>query len=97
MLILLQVLLQLLGFILLSLSLQRHYNDVFGQTQRPTKQTIRLLKFMGFAVLIVAIAYAIYTWGSALGLVYFFATASLVASALAMLLAYFGKIKAVVN
>ncbi|MBE0380472.1 DUF3325 domain-containing protein [Pseudoalteromonas prydzensis] len=95
--ILIQIILQLLGFTLLSLSLQRHYNDVFSQAQRLKKNTCILLRCMGFTMIVVAVVHAINTWGNALGLVYAFATASLVASALAVLFAYTGKIKAIIN
>ncbi|MFY8328235.1 DUF3325 domain-containing protein [Pseudoalteromonas sp. ZZD1] len=97
MLILLQIILQLLGFTLLSLSLQRHYNDVIGQARRLKKSTYLLFRCLGIALLIVATANAIYTWGTALGLVYVFATATLVATTLAILLAYITRLKAMLE
>jgi len=95
--ILIQITLQLLGFTLLSLSLQRHYNDVFSKAQRLKKSTCILLRCAGFTMLIVAIINAIYVWGTALGLVYGFATATLVATALAIIFAYFVRVKALVQ
>lgn len=97
MLILLQILLQVFGFTLLSLSLQRHYNEVLGQRTRLTKRLSALFRCAGFTLLIVAIFNAIYVWGTALGLVYSFATATLVATALAIIFAYFVRIKALVQ
>lgn len=97
MLILLQIILQLLGFTLLSLSLQRHFNDVFSQTQRLKKSTCLLFRCIGFTLLIVTTVNAISTWGAALGLVYAFATATLVATVLAVLLAYAARLKIIVK
>ncbi|MGS0535575.1 DUF3325 family protein [Pseudoalteromonas sp. SaAl2] len=97
MLILLQITLQLLGFILLSLSLQRHYNDIVSQRQQLKKRSCILLRFIGFTLLVVATAKAISMWGIALGLVYAFATATLVATTLAILFAYVTRLKAMLE
>ncbi len=95
MLILVQIVLQLLGFSLLVLSLPRHYSEIFGAAQRATKMARLVFKCMGFSVIIVAIVFALNSWGAALGLVYFFATATLIVTLLAILLAYFRKFKAI--
>ncbi|TGE85560.1 hypothetical protein C7Y70_02290 [Pseudoalteromonas sp. KS88] len=88
MLILLQIMLQLVGFTLLSLSLQRYYNHVFSQALGLKKSTCILCRCAGFALLIVAAIHAISLWGNSLGLVYVFATATLITTLLAVLLAY---------
>lgn len=88
MLILAQIVLQLLGFTLLCLSLPRHYSEVFGAAHRATKTASLVLKCMGFAIIIAAIVIAINRWGTALGLVYFLATATLITTLLAIVLAY---------
>lgn len=97
MMIAIQILLHLFGFALLSLSLQRHYSDVFGQAQRLKKRSNILFRYVGFTLLVVATVNAIYTWGTALGLVYAFATATLVATTLAILLAYITRLKAMLG
>lgn len=88
MLILMQILLQLLAFTLLSLSLTRHYTQVMSQAQRLAKSTVLTFRVSGYLLLIIAIVYGVYSWGLALGLVYSLATATLVSTFLAVLLTY---------
>ncbi|MCL1045328.1 DUF3325 domain-containing protein [Shewanella electrodiphila] len=86
--ILSQISLQLLGFTLLSLSLSRHYDQVINSVKRPSKPIVWTLRLSGYGILLLAIIQGIKSWGLALGLVYSFATATLVATLLAMLLTY---------
>ena len=88
MLILMQIVLQLLAFTLLSLSLTRHYSQVMSQAQRLAKATVLAFRVSGYLLLTIAIFYAVYNWGWALGLVYSLATATLVTTFLALLLTY---------
>lgn len=83
-----QILLQLLGFTLLSLSLSRHYSQVINNAIRPTKRMIFGMRISGCILLFFAVFFALKSWGVALGLVYSFATATLVATLLAILLTY---------
>jgi len=89
MLILSQILLQLLGFILLSLSLSRNYSKVIkSANKRPTKRTSWIFRACGYSLLIIAVFWALNSWGVALGLVYSFATATLTATFIVILLTY---------
>lgn len=87
-LIIVPVLMQLFGFALLSLSLSRHYSQVFSKAKRPTKHVLWILRGCGYAVILLAIGYAINSWGITLGLVYSFAIATLTATLIALLLTY---------
>ncbi len=88
MLILTQILLQLLGFTLLSLSLSRNYSKVINRAKRPTNRTSWVFRACGYALLIIAVFWALNSWGIALGLVYSFATATLTATFIVILLTY---------
>lgn len=83
-----QILLQLLGFTLLSLSLSRHYSQVINNAIRPTKRMILGMRISGYILLFLAVFFALNSWGVALGLVYSFATVTLVATLLTTLLTY---------
>lgn len=89
MLILTQILLQLLGFTLLSLSLSRNYSKAIkSANKRLTKRTSWILRACGYFLLILAIFLALNSLGVALGLVYSFATATLTATFTVILLTY---------
>ena len=88
MLILSQILLQLLGFTLLSLSLSRNYSQITNRANRPTKCTSWAFRACGYTLLIIAVIWALNCWGIALGLVYSFATATLTATLIVILLTY---------
>ncbi|NNG41392.1 DUF3325 domain-containing protein [Pseudoalteromonas sp. NEC-BIFX-2020_002] len=97
MLILAQILLQLIGFALLSLSIPRHFSQVFQHTSRPTKRTVLALRCGGYAFVILAVIIAVNSWGVSLGLVYSVATATLTATTLTVLLAYISKLLTVIG
>lgn len=86
--ILTQILLQLLGFTLLSLSISRHYSQVITNAKPPTQRIIWGIRISGYTLLLLAVIYALKNWGLTLGLVYFFATTTLVATFLAILWTY---------
>ncbi len=88
MIIMIEIVLQLIGFSLLSLSMSRHYSHVVNRRQRIPKITMWLLRVVGYGMLLTAVILAINSWGMALGLVYCFATATLVTILLALLLTY---------
>jgi hypothetical protein len=88
MLILIQILLQFIGFSYLSLSITRYYRPVTNQSLRAPKRTVWALLVCGYTLLLIAIILALNGWGVALGLVYSFATATLAATFLAILLAF---------
>ena len=88
MIIVTEILLLIFGFALLSLSMSRHYNDVMVRRQRLTKNTILLFRVIGYSSLIIAAIVAVNVWGLALGLVYWFGTATLVTTLLSLTLTY---------
>lgn len=88
MMILIEILLIIIGLILLSLSLSRHYSYVTNQKKPLSKRTIWLLRTCGYSLLIIAIAFAMSVWGMALGALYWCATITLVGMVLSMLLAF---------
>lgn len=88
MLILIQILLQFIGFSYLSLSITRHYSAVTNQSLRPPKRTVWGLLVCGYTLLLIAVVFALHSWGVALGLVYSFSTATLAATFIAILLAF---------
>ena len=88
MLIFTEILVLIFGFILLSLSLTRHYNRVTEQRVRLSKRVMLVFRLGGLSLLIIAIILAVNIWGVALGLVYWFALATLVILLLSMLLTY---------
>jgi hypothetical protein len=89
MLIFTQILLQLLGFALLSLSISRNYSKVIkSANKRQSKRTTWVFRACGYSLLILAVFSALNTWGLALGLVYSFAIATLTASFIVILLTY---------
>lgn len=77
-----------LGFYCLSLSLTRHYTQVFGATRRATPLRVRFYRFSGYSMLLFALFYSVSIWGLALGLVYGLGTATFTATILALLLTY---------
>jgi hypothetical protein len=82
------ILLLTIGFTLLSLSLSRHYSHVSNKRQRLGKSAILLFRFIGYSFLIAAAILSISFWGIALGLVYLFATTTLVAIVLSTILTF---------
>ena len=89
MLILTPILLQLLGFTLLSLSISRNYSKVIKSANtRPTNRTTWVFRACGYTLLIIAVIWALNCWGIALGLVYSFAIATLTALFIVILLTY---------
>ncbi len=87
-LIILLIFLLMVGFTLLSLSLSRHYSHVTDKQQRLSKKTKLLFRFIGYSFLIMAVIISVNIWGIALGAVYWFATTTLVATVLSMILTY---------
>ncbi|MEI6893044.1 MAG: DUF3325 domain-containing protein [Colwellia sp.] len=86
--IILQIILLLLGFTLLSLSMSRHFSQVTNKRQRLAKSTVWLFRMLGYGLIIVSVLVAINAWGVVLGLVYCFGTAMLVTLLLSLILAY---------
>lgn len=87
-LILTQVLLLSLSFVLLSLSLSRHYSHVMGKRFRLPNKTKWLYKGTGYCLLIIALIFSIYGWGVTLGLVYFLGSIMLISFLLSLILSY---------
>ena len=77
-----------ISFILLSLSLARHYSDVTKQEIQLSQRAIWLFRLSGYCLLLAAIALAINFWGISLGLVYWFGSMTLVTALLSMVLTY---------
>ncbi len=86
-----QVLMQLLGFSLLALSLNRHYQQVAGRTKRLSKIKIKWFRIAGYGILCVSAAIIIVLKGFAVGMTYWLALATLDALCIALILTYRAK------
>lgn len=86
--LIIEIVLLMLGFTLLSLSMTRHYADVTKRGVRLGKGQIKLLRIAGYLLIMIALCYSIFVWNIALGLVYCFGTASLVSLFISLTLTY---------
>jgi len=86
--ILLLICLLMVAFTLLSLSLSRHYRHVTNKRTRLTRKNILMVRFIGYSFLIAAAIISINIWGIVLGLVYGFATTTLVTIVLSAILTF---------
>lgn len=84
----LELLLLLLGFALLSFSLHKHYALARPDQQRLPKVVIILLRVAGYGILLSTALWAMHNRGAALGLVYWFGSATITSLLLSQLLAY---------
>ncbi|GAA5136319.1 DUF3325 domain-containing protein [Thalassotalea piscium] len=87
MLILIETLILFLGFLCLSLSLSRHYNQV-DPKKRLSTRNLWLYRISGYTLLLLAGIYAADVWGLTLGLVYWCASATLVTFFLSLVLTF---------
>ena len=87
-LIFIETLLLALGFIMLSLSMQRHYKQVARRGDTYCNRLEWLLRLSGYCILIISGALALNVWGIALGIVYWCAIATLVTLLLSFVLTY---------
>ena len=83
-----QILLFIAAFTLLSLSISRHYSQVTNSRQRLNKKQVWLFRFNGYCLIVLAMYLAISAWGVTLGLVYCCGTAMLVALTVSLILSY---------
>lgn len=88
MMIFFEFILLMLGFIMLSLSMSRHYCHVTDKQLLLTKNNVWVFRTIGYSLLIIAIILAVIYWGVALGLVYCFGTTTLASIMLSMILTY---------
>jgi len=89
--ILLLLPLLMIAFVFLSLSLSRHYSDVTDKRQHLPKNIALLFRLIGYSFFIAATVLSVNFWGVALGLVYWFGTATLVVLALSLILTFMPK------
>ncbi|GHE95979.1 DUF3325 domain-containing protein [Thalassotalea profundi] len=87
MLILIETLILFLGFLCLSLSLSRHYNQV-APKKRLSTRNLWLYRISGYILLLLAGIYAVYEWGFTLGLVYWCAIATIVSLLITLTLTF---------
>jgi len=88
MIIFFESLLLVFGFTLLSLSLPRHYSQVYNERQQLSVRILWRLRISGYILIIASMILAINTWGVALGLVYWFAYATPVTFFLSLVFAF---------
>ncbi len=86
--ILIELILLMFGFILLSLSLSRHYNKVHNKHSQLSTRTLWIFRVSGYALLLTSIILGINLWGLTLGLVYWFASAMLIALLITLILSF---------
>lgn len=77
-----------MGFLLISLSMKRHYVQVFSKDAMLSNRQNRLLRFTGYAGLGIAGWLCIHDLGIGLGLVYWTGLLTVAAMIQALLLAY---------
>lgn len=87
MLIIIETLILLLGFLCLSLSLSRHYHQV-APKKRLSTRNLWLYRISGYILLLLAGIYAADVWGLTLGIVYWCAIATAVSFLLSLILAF---------